>query len=283
MNLIPFGKVWCASGARGFFGEGYWYSGFRLNNTTLVTKTFTYHPKTGNMSLDGHTPKEWWPDCIKINFRKGAVLNAVGLSNPGAEYLFDQGKWQLSTRPTILSFMCNDIQHTLRFVELLRKEKFRTPIALQMNFSCPNIDFNVSENIQDHIDIASSLCLPLIPKVSCRLDLDIYKELKGISALCISNTIPWGQLPNDIDWHGLFGEISPLAKYGGGGISGAPLIPLLWNRLWRTNFPFPIIATAGQSIECIDLLQSVGVDIFEIGTITMLRPWRVKGMIKRLS
>ncbi len=100
---IDFGSVVGASGLQGFFGEGYphhkkfkWLPGFSFDGMGFVAKTVTIVPRKGNMPLesDGMTPKEAKPDCMRWNFSKGAFLNAVGLSNLGAEYYFNQYRWQ---------------------------------------------------------------------------------------------------------------------------------------------------------------------------------------------
>ena len=108
---IDFGCVLDASGTEGFFGEGYPYQkALRVNfsGATFVAKTVTSRPRAGNMRMrrDGSLP--WWPlrpDCIVVKLRKGVALNAVGLSNPGAESLLSQGKWQKRKDPFFLSFM----------------------------------------------------------------------------------------------------------------------------------------------------------------------------------
>lgn len=289
--LSDFGKVWCASGARGWFGEGYWYDRHRLNNTTFVAKTTTWEARKGNMLLNGLAPKAWYPDCIRVNFQAGAVLNAVGLSGPGAEALFDKGIWQSRVRPTILSFMAADSSRNIRmmklqsYIRLLQRElpRFKAPVALQLNFSCPNADLDPSFLVHDMraaIEIARSLGIAIVPKVNCLVPPLALAGIKGIDALCISNTIPWGKLPEMIPWEKLFGQVSPLARYGGGGLSGNAIIPPIVDWLNRSILNVPIVTTAGQSIKHIAAMSKA--TYFEIGTVNILRPWRVPSMIRSI-
>ncbi len=109
---IDFGCVTDASGVRGFFGEGYRTHrllkpfGLDFRGSTFVAKTCTLAPRAGNMPLRGDwTPRKLLPDCVVTRWGQGAVLNAVGLSNPGAEALFNDGRWQARKEPFFISFM----------------------------------------------------------------------------------------------------------------------------------------------------------------------------------
>ena len=88
---IDFGHVMNASGARNFFGQGYWFHpwlksfGLDYTGSTFVAKTTPFAPRAGHMPLSGISlqPVELMPKCIKVNMLRGAVLNAVSLSSPG--------------------------------------------------------------------------------------------------------------------------------------------------------------------------------------------------------
>src|SRR3990167_10121613 len=99
---IWFRPVATAAGTQGFFGEGYWYHplwkrlGMTFKQCGFVAKTTTLQMRVGNMPLqaDGITPQHMFPRCIVVSLRKGVVLNAVGLSGPGARALLDDGRLQ---------------------------------------------------------------------------------------------------------------------------------------------------------------------------------------------
>jgi len=106
---VNFSNCFLASGSLNFFGEGYWYHnwfralvpGFNIiDHTTFVAKTTTVDERPGNLPLDKNfQPRELKQKCIKTYPFKGLMLNAVGLSGPGAKVLFKQQRWQKIERP----------------------------------------------------------------------------------------------------------------------------------------------------------------------------------------
>ncbi len=308
---IEFGSVWGASGVQGFLGEGYPYHRllkaafpgmFSFRGTTFVAKTTTLLPREGNMPLkhNGITPRRFKPDCIVVRFRKCVALNAVGLSGPGAVSLFNDGRWQARCTPFFISFMAVEktadkrLEEVSYFVKLIRQHlpNFNAPFGLQLNFSCPNVSLHsedLIEEIRAALTITASLSIPLVPKLSVLVPAEVACVIAAhhaCDAICISNTVPWGALPACIDWKGLFGsEVSPLAKYGGGGLSGAPLLPLVGEWLHKVHLmgiTKPI--HAGGGILCPDdvtFLHAMGAQSVSVGSLVMLRPWRLQRVIRR--
>ena len=66
--------------------------------------------------------EEFFPKCIYVDFRRSIIINAVGLSNKGAEWLFAQNRWQQRTDNFFLSFMAmgttRDERRNSRFCEV---------------------------------------------------------------------------------------------------------------------------------------------------------------------
>ncbi|HTK04853.1 MAG TPA: hypothetical protein VL500_04675 [Candidatus Eisenbacteria bacterium] len=304
---IDFGPVLDASGVRGFFGEGYAHHGLwkpfglRFKGSTFVAKTTTFAARAGNMPLgDDLRPKHVKPECVVVKFSRGVALNAVGLSGPGAKALFARGLWQRRVDPFFISFMSVAPTMPERLAEVasfvtefaLHLPSFAAPVALQMNFSCPNVGVDhgaVVEEVSWSLRLASILGIPLVPKFNALLPMDAAVEISRLhhcDGLCVSNTLPWGALPDRIDWKGLFGsDTSPLAKFGGGGLSGAPLLPLVadWVAAARaTGICKPINAGGGilSARDALTLLDA-GADSVFIGSAAILRPWRVAGIIRR--
>lgn len=311
MNLkgVKFNLVWNASGAKGFFGEGYWFhriaksSGLNFGNTTFVAKTTTLNPRTGNMLLkEDFSPKELFPRCIIVKPLKGVALNSVGLSGPGALKLFETGLWQKSMEPFFISFMsvAEDAQIRIKelqqFIAIFKHylPSFHAPVGLQINYSCPNVGINPEKlfsEAADGLNTASCLDIPLIPKFNVLFPIDFAVEFskhRACDAICVSNTIPWGQLPEFIDWEGLFGtKESPLAHLGGGGLSGKPLLPLLvdWvKRARKAGLKKPINAGGGiLSKKDARMVLDAGADSIFLGSIAFLRPWRIRGIISSVN
>jgi len=310
---IDFGNVFNASGARGFGGEGYWFHtiakkfGLTYEGSTFVSKTTTLEAREGNMPLDRFLqPKDKMPDCIVVKPFKGVVLNAVGLSGPGASGL--RGAWDprmMSAHygekiPFVISFMSvdssvEDRKKELRlFVSRLGSGMKNERIALQLNFSCPNVGMdptNLIKDVRASMREVEGLPNPIMVKLNALVPPEVACELadtRVIDAIVCSNTIPWGKLPEKIDWEGLFGsKTSPLKKYGGGGLSGAPLLPIVAEWIQTCNdlgIMKPIVGCGGVlSKKDADRLIDSGADAIELGSVSILRPWRVAGIIDHIN
>lgn len=311
LNDIDFGVVFNASGARGFYGEGWPFHrllkpfGLNYEGSTFVSKTLTHQPKIG------HLKSVWFPKCIKIYPGKECVLNAVGLTNPGFySFLFEsipdkKNPFRTLTRmsclppQTILSVAGSpqELSNMSEWLVIAREEYlfklFLTSkdqaniepvqLALQLNSSCPNVENNYS--IQEQLDALDS-SFPVIVKVGVHFDLNEVLKLQEhpkCSALSITNTLPWGHPL--LNCKNLFGsDISPLAKFGGGGLSGKPLFPLMidyLSSLRAGGWKKPIIAGGGiLSTRDIDNAFHHGANAIELGSVSLLKPWRVQSLIK---
>jgi dihydroorotate dehydrogenase (NAD+) catalytic subunit len=166
--------------------------------------------------------------------------------------------------------------------------------ALQINFSCPNVGLDLThltDEVHEVLDSAAKLEIPILVKLNALVPVEVVKTIAAhpsCDAIVCSNTIPWGKLPERIDWKGLFGsDTSPLAKYGGGGLSGKPLLPIVadWIRDVRAaGVTTPIVG--GGGILCrqdAERLLDVGADAVEIGSVSILRPWRVRSIIRYVN
>lgn len=316
LNGINFGKVFCAPGARGFFGEGYpfhrlwqWF-GMTWSGTTLACKTTTLEPLKGNLPLgeDGITPLERRPRCIVAWPWSGHVLNAVGLSRPGAKALLADGRWQRNPGPFFLSFMAvgktlpDRLTKMNYFVKLLGhylplfttySEDEASRVGLQINLACPNVGLHsrqvgelVSE-AEQMLDIAAALNIPLVLNFNALTPVEVLwqsAQHPDCAALWIANTIPWGS--DGIDWKRQFGsEVSPLEKRGlsPGGLSGPACLPLTIAKvkeLRSLDKTIPIVAGNGiQSPTDVQAVAEAGANAIAIGVVGMVRPWRMQAII----
>lgn len=315
---IDFGRIWQMSGATNFFEEGWPYHkilgpiGLSFKGSTFVAKTTTLLPRPGNMPLkpNSTSPKELIPKCIYVNPLKGIVLNAVGLSGPGVEWLLDLQKWQKRTSPFFISFMSVEDTAEKRFAEFQKfldvlqielrhpcNHNLRNNLGLQLNFSCPNTDCDPAELIGEIIrflDAARILGIPIVPKLGPGISVEAAREIArhdACDALCVFNTVPWGKLPEYFDWKELFGsDVSPLIKRGlkqPGGLSGRPLLQYTYDWLRgarHVGITKPI--NAGGGILCKDdakYLFEGGASSVSIGSIAMLAPHRVQSVIKYVN
>jgi dihydroorotate dehydrogenase (NAD+) catalytic subunit len=301
--IRTFGRAWCASGALNFFGEGWpqhrWWGPLRprWDWATLVTKTATLDPREGHMPLWGTTPVEWFPRCIRANFRRAALLNAVGLSNPGLDNLLVDGRWQEHPRPFVLSFAstavdrddyCLDCSAVAdRLAEAL--PDFCSHVAIECNVTCSNVAHGGEgwrTRAADMFDAFEGLRVPLVVKLSASVPPDIVAEIadhRACAGISGSNTILYGSFPDRIPWADLFGRPSPLLALGGGALSGDPLRPLAldWIAACRkAGVTKPIVGGGGILRRAhVREFFAAGADAVSIGSVAALRPWRVAGLI----
>ncbi|MDO8507881.1 MAG: hypothetical protein Q7S53_04945 [bacterium] len=302
---IDFGNVLGGSGVQGFFGEGYWYHrvtkhvGGSFDGITFVAKTATLEPQGGNLPLkDNFRPKGLLPRAIRVKFRKGSVLNAISLSNPGLEALLRAGEWQKRTEPFFISVMTiseKPDQEMKKMVELIERYRggFKAPFGIQINVSCPNSDcslYKLYQYLEDVLEIAGKLHVPLMVKFGLEPDpTDIIMDLEEnpyCDALCMINSIPFGS--SLVDWQEAWGsDVSPLAKYGGGSLSGKPLFPLAVEMVGvarSLGFTKPI--NLGGGILCpedVDLAYYAGASSVYISSAAILRFWRVQKIVRQAN
>lgn len=320
LNGTEFGPVWGASGVQGWFGEGYrhhrWLGplGPDFTGVTFVAKTTTLDARIGNMPLrPDWTPAETMPACIKVSPGKGFVLNAVGLSGPGAYALLARHRWQEQRAPFFISFMsvapscAARLDETERFARMLMEHLpgFSGAFGLQVNFSCPNVGLDPSGllgEVREALDVLAPLGIPLVPKFNVLLAPEAAVRLgehPHCAAICVSNTVPYGKMPEDIPWRDLFGRRvygakkgdvvpSPLGELGGGGLSGRPLFPLVrrWvNAYKKAGGTTPLNAGGGiLHVSDVDRLVDEGLDLRHdsifVGSVAILRPWRVRSIAR---
>jgi len=301
------GSLWAilASGTMGFFGEGYPYHKFiwpfvwiAKKLAMFVAKTVTVDEVPGNMPLrDDSSPKQMRPDCIFIDFKrwlKGGMLNAVGLSNFGVEYYLKLGEWQKRTKPWALSLMLvrdtreERIQEAQEFVEIMQKYLggFITLPILKLNISCPNTSHDVCGLVGEQREILSILAplgLEIVVKVNALSNIKNVRKIadhEACSGICVSNTLPWADLPDWIKWK-VFSEFieSPLAKYGGGGFSGKDMLPIVvaWiARARQAGITKPIIGGGGIFTPLgVWKMRQAGASSISIGSPLLFRPWMI--------
>lgn len=321
IGSINFGPIWGMSGVQNFFGEGYPFhvicrrmfpKGFVFDGVTFVAKTTTFHPREGNLPMqqDGITPQEWRPACIILGpwqWLFGVILNAVGLTGPGAKVLLLQGSWQQRTQPFMISFMAvaktlhGRIEESKLFLKLLAKEmpNFLTQICIQKNITCPNVEghgkpsdvamineefvfMDMVEQYTPNILVVYKVNTLVSPETA--VTLSSHSQCGGI---CVSNTLPWSALkwwqkalyfPSSI-----FTGKSPLDHFGGGGLSGKPLLPLVEQWIYEARLAgFTKHINAGGGILCADDVDRLKkANSISVGSVAALRPWRLHKIRER--
>jgi dihydroorotate dehydrogenase len=303
---VDFGCVGNAAGARNFFlQEGWrqthWLEPWPLNwdGSTFFSNTFGMYENAGHLDLrTDRQSNKLFPPCIKTYFWKEVVLNAKALSCPPAVTLVAKGLWQKLTKPFFLNVAALGRSRKERcdgvgeLAELLRSYKFSAPYGIEWNVDCPNVDHNGDplEELPEYLERFNEIhrgiphVVKLAPTRTYQEGLALA-ENPNVAAITFANSAHFGVLPDRIDWKGIFGtDVSPLASFGGGSLSGWPLNPIVahWIFMFRHyNQTFPLIACGGLRFgaDAVRLLIC-GANMVQIGSTAMLRPWRVQPIIR---
>ncbi|VAW13498.1 hypothetical protein MNBD_BACTEROID05-657 [hydrothermal vent metagenome] len=315
---INFGHILGASGAQGFIGDGSEYTHHRIpflrpnfTGMTFVAKTVTLNKRKtengANMDIDSKTlrPKELFPKCIAINWARRAVANAVGLTNTGIEEMLARDCWQERTSPFFISFMAvsktakGRLSEWKEFCHILKMSisKFNTPFGIQINFSCPNAGIDTKKlplEVKSQLSAGREILgekMVFMPKFSVtQIPIAVAVEIsrdENCDAICVSNTIPWKDLPDEIKMDSFGSLESPLITRGfeqEGGYSGPYLFPLVhdWvKEAMEVGVEKPINAGGGIfSRRDVFDLYLVGVSSVFLGGVALLRPWKVQKIIR---
>lgn len=311
-GTVDFGNVFCAPGTFGFYGEGYpfhrlWkHLGLTASGLGFAGKTLTLDPTPGNMPLkdDGATPREWNPKCIWVDFVKGLVMNAVGLSNFGARFYLGSGFYHRLSTPFFLSFMtmakdsAGREAETRSFCRFLKSHlPFRAPVALQINFGCPNSGHDLAEfygEICKLIEIAKSILgIPVFANTNALMPTEVLIEVSRIAdGLWIANTVPWKATPR-IAWEKI-GKVSPIRQRLDpqnlkpeskidGGLSGPACLELTVEKisaLRNSGVTIPIVGGNGiRTRDNLLNLKTVFCDAVALGSVGLVRPRGMKQLI----
>ncbi len=308
LREIEFGFVFASSGARGFFDQPYRFQQLvplwkpEWTDTQFIGKTMTVMPRLGKMEMlpDGVTPLRLKPNCIHVNLITGNVLNAVGLSNPGARALFETGIWQQRRDNFGISFAAvsatpSEREEELKeFVALAPQylQHFQGKVALHLNFGCPNTgvdNTNLVTEVHRALEISDRLHISIVlnfsPTVSSITLIECSKH-PSCDALWPGNSIPWGDPA--IDWKRLYhSTTSPLTRRGfdsPGGLSGPACLPIALSKVrisWEHGCKKPLIVCNGirkpKDVRNAKLAQAAGIGL---GSIAIVRPWLLTRVVR---
>lgn len=262
-----------ASGALAFDGRGWpWEWPFRWTGLldpslfTIVTKTLTRHPRPGNLRWS-HP----WSVVKKID--SDGWLNAIGLTNKGIEWWTQGVSPRIPTHyKIIVSIEADDEKEMGEMLEQLAGQKI---LGVELNLSCPNT-LSVNSRTTDKIltlceSAAQKTHFPLIAKLSCTHDyttlISRLESCKKIEAVSI-NSVPWPVLYP--------GKPSPLARYGGGGVSGKKIQSMTWKMVDEISrlSKIPVIGPSVWDYDDIEKLFRIGARAISFGSLFISKPWR---------
>ena len=267
-----------ASGALNFDGKGYlwewifrWFGLLNPSLFTVVIKTLTKEPRKGNL--------QWFNPLGCIRLFSDGVVNAVGLTNPGIEW------WCKKIGPRVnqdkISLVGSIFSENTKEIALMATmlNDFDL-VGLEINASCPSVRKSFLEDttrIVESCQIAKEKSrFPIILKLSVVHDVEtIIPQLKeAVEAISI-NSVPWSfAFPN---------RKSPLAKFGGGGVSGKMAQPFTWRfleNLVKTT-SIPVIGSSVWDLPDIEKLRGLGAKAISFGSVFSKYPWRPTRFVRK--
>jgi dihydroorotate dehydrogenase len=279
---------------RGIFPYTLWPPYRRLvrvvqdTGTAVFSKSFTRFPRRGNFLA--YNPLTWryirrLPDL--------GMLNAYGLTNAGIEagarMLRVSGEQGFPAIPNFYpefgrgTFQA--IRETLQAVEILQQVLGARFWALELNFSCPNVQEAISANVVQGIRCIREIKqrfpdLVLVAKISICHPLEFAQELERAGADVIHGI---NSIPYEILFPPPGHPRSPLWQVGGGGVSGGPAFKeaYRYNQVLRQRVALPLIMGCGVSrADDVRRYLDLGADAVSICTLALRRPQVVAEIVR---
>lgn len=271
-----------ASGAMGYDGRGWpneqalrWFGLLDISLFTHVMKTVTLPPRKGNFRWY----KPW--DTVRFlghDFHDIGIVNAYGLTNPGFNWWIKNVGPRVN--PSKVPLIASIFGEPDELIEMALALNDFDLVALELNASCPNTKddtlVNSEKVIKSCVVTAESSRHPVLLKLSVVHDIEkIVPAVEDLVEAFDINSVPWRVIfPN---------RKSPLAKYGGGGVSGKIAQPFTWlfaERL-KASTNVPVIAPSMWDYEDIGTMREKGFKAFSFGSVFLPYPWRPTLCVRR--
>jgi dihydroorotate dehydrogenase (NAD+) catalytic subunit len=255
--------------------------------TTVLAKSATRRPRRGNFI-------PWNPLTWKYiqRFPNLGLLNAYGLTNSGVERCARDIKTACSQGMDVVPNFYPEfakgeelaIRETVEALEIYQKSLGEAFWALELNFSCPNSQEAVHENVTQGLKCVQAVRahqprLVVIVKISLVHPYEFAQELErlGVQAIHGVNTIPY-----EIIFPPEQGPPSPLTQAGGGGLSGGPALAeaLRYNAGLRRAVRLPLIMGCGVSkFTDVQRYLDLGADAVSLCTLALRRPKQARQIL----
>ena len=267
-----------ASGALAFGGRGWpwewplrWVGLLDPRQFTVVTKTLTLAPRKGNF--------RWYNPLACVRFIRDGVVNAVDLTNPGLDWWCRKAGQKVDSQkiPLVVSIYAENIAELAKMCQSLNRFDL---IAVKLNLSCPNAAgscvFDDPGFVIEFCQAAHRLSrFPIIIKISVTQAYHSFlPRLENIVEAVAINSVPWDSI--------FPGKASPLARLGGGGVSGKAAQRFTWsavNNIAR-KIKIPVIGPSVWEFEDLDKLRQLGASAISFGSI-FFRPWLPNRLVRQ--
>lgn len=233
----------------------------------IVTKTITLEKRMGN-------------PAPRVCETASGMLNSIGLENKGVEdFIINKLSKLGSVKTHVIASIAGDGKNEFKTLAA-RLSKCGRVDALELNLSCPNIRYGVSEGLIAHNEkaiyevvkaVRAATKLTIITKLSPNVtDIKIFAkaaEAGGSDAIALTNTFIG--MAVDID------TIRPKLGNVTGGLSGPAIKPLSLRAVWeaRKAIDIPIVGIGGI-MDYKDAVEFMlcGANAVQVGTANFVDP-----------
>lgn len=225
----------------------------------------------------------------RIMETQNGLLNAIGLQNPGVEYVIEHyaPMWTTWRTPVLVNIAGESIED---YAELAKRlDKVPGVAALEVNISCPNVaagclEFGANPEsaaaVTRAVKAATSLpvIVKLTPNTADIVALAKAVENAGADALSLINTLR-GMAIDIKKRKPILGNIT-------GGLSGPTIKPIALAMVWRVAgaVRIPVIGGGGISTaeDAIEFLMA-GASAVEVGTAALVNPKTPLDIVKGIE
>ena len=234
-------------------------------------KTITLPPRKGNWV--------WWHPWTCIRPMIGGSVNAVGLTNPGYYWWTENvGPKIDSSKVAVIGSIYGEVEEIEEMADGMNSFDL---VAVTLNGSCPNTQSDILRNSKKLIKqmeaVKRATRHPFGVKLGVTHDFEtIVPEAKRLGVEYFEiNSVPWNIV--------FPGKKSPLAKLGGGGVSGKIAQPFTWlfAEKLQSMTNIPVIAPSVWDFEDLAKLRAKGFKAFSFGSVFLCHPWRPTLYVKK--
>ena len=246
-------------------------SGIVATAIPIIRYMFEYVPQLGVLTTKsiGYEPRLGYREPVYSQYAPGCFVNAVGLTNPGAERSAELfAELEIPDDKFLLtSIFGGSVEEFVKVAELL------APFSdgLELNLSCPHakgygMAMGQDPELVEEITAAvkAAVDIPVVPKLTPNAD-DIGAIAKaavrgGADALCAINTVG----PGLFTAHG-----QPVLSNGVGGMSGKGVLPIALKCIGeiRDVCDVPIIGCGGvSSADDVREVMNAGASVVGVGS-----------------
>jgi len=251
--------------ASGTFGYG--FDAPQVDRTALgaiVSKGTTLRPREGNAP-------------VRIAETPSGMLNAIGLQNPGVDYVARvyAPRWATWDVPVIVNVAGDSVEEYVAVAS--RLHGVAGVAGLELNISCPNVEsglqFGVDPTLAADVTraVRAATELPLIVKLTPNVTdiVAIAKAVQDAGADAVSAINTYVGMAIDVR------RRRPIISRVSGGLSGPAIKPLALHAVWQVaaEVHIPVIGIGGIMApnEALEFLLA-GAAAVQLGTVNYVRP-----------